>query len=318
MMSPSTDPPRKITKEEMAAAIPDYAGRVLTLTVLDPAGTTTYPGKRVRVRLGGPLSPPDMVMVFYPGGALASTFGEVSGPNGGLIEVPPGFTGPFKFGAVGMQGEERLVTSPDVTLFIDPAAMSPPITVTKIHVEPSRVSLSGRGSVTQLRVIAAYSDGVERDVAGDGLGATYSGNSPSWVLARDGIIVGRTPGSGSVTVSHSGHSVDVDITVEDGPQVNNPPHANAGGYYYACSGEFVQLDGSTSYDLDEILGDVLTYAWDLDADGEFDDAFGKTPRVQLIFPGPYWLLGLRMTDAEGLESIDYASVEADSACVGNR
>jgi hypothetical protein len=50
--------------------------------------------------------------------------------------------------------------------------------------------------------------------------------------------------------------------------------ANAGGPYAVDTTRTVQLDASASTDAD---GDVLTYTWDLDADGAFDDATGATP-----------------------------------------
>ena len=57
-------------------------------------------------------------------------------------------------------------------------------------------------------------------------------------------------------------------------QPNRAPVASAGGPYAVDTTRTVQLDASASTDAD---GDVLTYAWDLDADGAFDDATGATP-----------------------------------------
>jgi hypothetical protein len=319
MAAPQSPAPHKPSTEEVAAGLPDFAGRLLTLTVLDPAGTTkTYPGKEVRVRLSGPLSPQDMVMIVYPGGALANRFGEVSGANSGLITIPSEHIGPFKMSTLGKLGKNKMVSSNDVILFIDPAAKSPPATVTNIRVEPSTVELTGRGATEALSVIAEYSDGIERHVSDDGLGTTYEGSSPSWLFGPNGLVVGKAAGSGYITVANGGHSVRVSVTVEDGSPINNAPHAFAGESYTTCDSQLVRLDASKSYDVDEGLGDVLTYEWDLDGDGEFDDAFGDTPQVQLIFPGPFWMLSLRVRDSEGLESIDYAFVEADPGCAEKR
>jgi len=53
--------------------------------------------------------------------------------------------------------------------------------------------------------------------------------------------------------------------------INHPPTADADGPYTANEGSAIPLDASLSYDSD---GDELSYAWDLDGDGEFDDATG--------------------------------------------
>lgn len=60
--------------------------------------------------------------------------------------------------------------------------------------------------------------------------------------------------------------------------VNRPPVANAAGPYAISEGSPLTLDGTLSSDPD---GDALAYAWDLDGDGEFDDASGASPTSAL-------------------------------------
>ncbi|HVQ91760.1 MAG TPA: LamG-like jellyroll fold domain-containing protein [Mycobacteriales bacterium] len=57
----------------------------------------------------------------------------------------------------------------------------------------------------------------------------------------------------------------------------------------------VQFDGTGSSDLD---GDPLRYAWDLDADGQFDDGDTATPTFSYAEPGPV-RVRLRVTDPAG-------------------
>jgi VCBS repeat-containing protein len=64
----------------------------------------------------------------------------------------------------------------------------------------------------------------------------------------------------------------VDLTVTP---VNDAPTATAGGPYTVAEGGSVTLDGSAR-DIDSDMS-TLTYKWDFDADGEYDDAAGKTP-----------------------------------------
>ncbi len=58
--------------------------------------------------------------------------------------------------------------------------------------------------------------------------------------------------------------------------VNSPPTADAGGPYDIDEGEDLVLDASASFDPD---ADTLTYTWDIDGDGQFDDAVGVNPTI---------------------------------------
>lgn len=72
----------------------------------------------------------------------------------------------------------------------------------------------------------------------------------------------------------------------------------------------VQFDGTRSADPD--LGAVLSYAWDLDGDGEFDDSASATP--QRTYPESAFVrAGLRVTDQHGASDTAQVDVTVGDA-----
>lgn len=85
---------------------------------------------------------------------------------------------------------------------------------------------------------------------------------------------------------------------------NHDPVAYAGGPYTTGPGVSINLDGSGSYDPDESVGDfIVSYEWDLDNDGECDDASGETVPFESSVEGIF-VVRLRVTDSYGATSID--------------
>jgi hypothetical protein len=86
-------------------------------------------------------------------------------------------------------------------------------------------------------------------------------------------------------------------------EVPLPPIANANGPYTGVI-EYIAVpitfDGTGSYDPD---GTIEKYEWDLDDDGNFDDAFGATPTVSFTAPG-LGNIHLKVTDNNGATDTD--------------
>ncbi len=68
----------------------------------------------------------------------------------------------------------------------------------------------------------------------------------------------------------------------------------------------VKLDATTSNDPD--LRDALSYEWDLDGDGEFDDSTSARPRFTLREPGAA-TVAVKVTDTGGLSSTNSLGIE---------
>ena len=91
--------------------------------------------------------------------------------------------------------------------------------------------------------------------------------------------------------------------------VNVAPVAAAGGTYSGIVSETISLTGAASIDSD---GTVSTYAWDLDSDGEYDDATGVRASFSAVTAGTF-TVGLLVTDDGGLTSTDTATVTVSNS-----
>lgn len=110
-------------------------------------------------------------------------------------------------------------------------------------------------------------------------------------------------------VTDDGGLVDTDTTMVT--ISNQPPVADANGPYTETIGMPIILDGSGSYDPD---GTIINWEWDLDNDGQFDDASGETITLTFGSVGTH-VVGIRVTDEYGESDTDEASVTIIEAAV---
>ena len=282
--------------------MPEFAG--VTVRIVTPSsGFSKIPGDSFLVEVDS-YSDISTVVVTYPGGALF-----MDSTLTGYVHTDSAFSGPFELSALALMADGTVGRSESVTGTVRPPVF---VTLTSIKVTPPSVSLSGVGSLLDLRVVGTYSDGVERDVSSAASGATYSGFDPGVIsVPADGVIRGAGPGVTTVTVQNGTFSKVVRVEVGDGPPINNRPHAIAGGPYQICNGEGVALDASASFDFD---GGPLTYAWDLNGDGQFSDLVGQSAFYSPPYIADEQLVGLRVTDSGGGTSEDYTTIQVPLAC----
>lgn len=81
------------------------------------------------------------------------------------------------------------------------------------------------------------------------------------------------------------------------------PTADAGGPYSTAEGTYVALSAAGSSDPQ---GSTLTYAWDLDDDGQFDDSTSQTPTFTRVGRDGAFVVRVRVTDAHGAFAEDDA------------
>jgi parallel beta-helix repeat protein len=158
----------------------------------------------------------------------------------------------------------------------------------------------------------------------DALALTYS-----WDLNNDGVFgdtTGATPTVSWTELVALGINNDeiypISLKVADEAAsttaagtlivTNTPPTADAGGPYAIIEGEDLALAGSGN-DVSPADQAALTYAWDLDGDGAFDDASGASPTVtwsELVALGinddGLYLVSLQVSD-----NMDSTIAEAD-------
>jgi len=82
------------------------------------------------------------------------------------------------------------------------------------------------------------------------------------------------------------------------------PTVSAGGPYSTNEGQDVVLT-ATANDPD---GQPLTYAWDFDNDGQFDDAVGSSPTFTLVGQDGVFPVSVKVTDSDGAFRVAQANV----------
>ena len=94
------------------------------------------------------------------------------------------------------------------------------------------------------------------------------------------------------------------IIYQDDIELNEPPVADINGPYIIDEGSSITLIGTGSYDND---GYIVSYEWDLDNDGQYDDATGSTTIFSKPDNGAYQV-GLKVTDNDGATDTDSTTV----------
>ena len=168
--------------------------------------------------------------------------------------------------------------------------------------EGDTITLNASGSSDPGGVITAYA----WDLDEDGQYDDATGISPNFTLPAAGSIT-----SIGLQVTDNLGAIDTDTAAVN---INGLPTADAGGPYSGNEGDTITLNGSGSSD----AGGVITaYAWDLDGDGQYDDATGISPNFTLPAAGSITSIGLQVTDNGGAIGTDTAAVSINGLPTAN-
>ncbi len=161
----------------------------------------------------------------------------------------------------------------------------------------------------------------------DGMRSTGNGPSPTFLDARDGILANDQAANGGANrcalwVAFAGRGMGVDavsnglhaVPTEDfDVPAECLPTADAGGPYTTDEGTDVLLSAAGSTPgTDPSSGALTDYAWDLDNDGDFDDATGPSPTFDTVGQDGVFTIGLQVTDEWGLTDTDTTTVTVDN------
>jgi hypothetical protein len=135
-----------------------------------------------------------------------------------------------------------------------------------------------------------------------GIALNRSGSPISPNQVRTILVSTGSPQLGD-TSQNIGPRPNLSLAIAQIP-TNNPPTADANGPYTVGEGETVTLDASDSFDLD---GTILSYEWDLDNDGSYDDAIGVTTVTTFGDDGTF-TVGLQVTNDAGASDTTTAVV----------
>lgn len=86
------------------------------------------------------------------------------------------------------------------------------------------------------------------------------------------------------------------------------PTADAGGPYVTPEGQPQTVDGSGSTESSDPSGGAITYAWDLDNDGDFDDGNNVTASFTNVGDNGLFTVRLQVTNAAGISDVDTTTV----------
>ncbi len=125
------------------------------------------------------------------------------------------------------------------------------------------------------------------------------------------VVMGATTYYRVMAITGTDKCLSEAVAVYADPELCKPT-ADTGGPYEGCVNEPVTLNGSGST---AQVGTIVAWDWDLDNDGQFDDAFGETVQWTWNSAGTFDI-GLEVTSSDSLTLTDEASTTVEIKVCG--
>lgn len=155
------------------------------------------------------------------------------------------------------------------------------MTFMSMEIVETTAASSGQVTLYYEATVEGQSTGITLFAGGTQYAIASNGQSSSGSITTN-VSAGSTIQAQAIAMTPGSTAVLTLSTVPlDGP-TNSPPVADLSAPATAVQNQPITLDASGSSDPD---GDALTFAWDLDGDGAFDDATGATVQHSFADPG---------------------------------
>ncbi len=171
-----------------------------------------------------------------------------------------------------------------------------------LSLSPTGQTVASGQSVTY--TITASNSANVRNVSAKTIFAIDDSAGGAW---NSNVYTAGVAGTWAITATYQGVVTVTTLTV-----TNQPPIAQTSGPAGGNEGTALAFDGSGSSDPENA---PLSYAWDLDNDGQFDDSASVNPSYTWFDEGTYTVT-LRVTDSGGLTDTDSLSVTINNVAPG--
>lgn len=127
-----------------------------------------------------------------------------------VFQVPLDALGPYDIAALGF-GDNGLVAMDSIQIQVSSSAR-----LIAIRVFPKTMLVAAKGDKANVSALGDYSDGVSRDITSGLCGTKYAiADSAVAAVAGDGVILGKSSGRTTLTISNGAVSVPLQVAVED-------------------------------------------------------------------------------------------------------
>ena len=287
--------------------------QTVTITATDSDGATSDTAFDLTVNNVAPTVASDIALVTVDESQTASNTGTVSDPGVDIVTLSASIgtivdnvDGTWNWSLATADGPDESQVVTITATDSDGAISTTTFDLTVVNAAPTLSADTATVTVDEGQTATntgTFSDpGVDSVALSASIGTIVDNVNGTWSWS-----FGTTDGpdeSQVVTITATDSDGEVGVTTFELTVQNVAPTADAGGPYAVSHGGVVTLDASGSTDPGN---DIVSYQWDLDNDGEYDDATGVAASFNAVASGTY-VVGVEVTDSDGGVGTDTATV----------